>query len=511
MSKNGLPPGWERATLEDVTVPKRSVAKPADFPSLPYVGMEHVESETMRLLGTVPAGTLRSNALRFSPGDVLYGRLRPYLNKVLQPTFEGLCSAEFIVFPESHALDPNYLRYFLNSWRFKRFASGLNAGDRPRVDWNQLKSHPLPIPPLLEQRRIVAAIEEQFARLDAGVAALERTRINLKRYRASVLKAAVEGRLTERWREEHPDVEDAKTLLQRILEERRARWEEDQLARYDAKGQNPPKNWRSKYKEPVAPDSRDLSVLPEGWTQATVSQLNRFVRYGSSAKTSNDPSGVPFLRMGNIIEGSLDTKKLKYLPVDHSEFPELLLKVGDLLFNRTNSAELVGKSAVYKGTPDPCSYASYLIGVRLADKCLSDYVSYFLNSSHGRAWVASIVSQQVGQANVNGTKLQALTLPLPPLAEQEEIVAEVERRLSVAEGVEAQVQAGLKRAARLRQAILKRAFEGRLVPQDPADEPAEALLERIRAERAANAKPKRKGRSRTPRPARTGGAQPELF
>jgi len=104
-------------------------------------------------------------------------------------------------------------------------------------------------------------------------------------------------------------------------------------------------------------------------------------------------------------------------------------------------------------------------------------------------------------------------LPLPPLAEQEEIVAEVERRLSVAEGVEAQVEAGLKRAARLRQAILKRAFEGRLVPQDPADEPAEALLERIRIERAAaNGKPKREGRARASRPSRAGGGgQAGLF
>jgi len=103
-----------------------------------------------------------------------------------------------------------------------------------------------------------------------------------------------------------------------------------------------------------------------------------------------------------------------------------------------------------------------------------------------------VVSQQVGQANVNGTKLQALTFPLPPLAEQEEIVAEVERRLSVVEEVEAQVEAGLKRAQRLRQSILKRAFEGRLVPQDPSDEPAGALLERIRQERATREKPKGK-------------------
>jgi type I restriction enzyme, S subunit len=126
-----------------------------------------------------------------------------------------------------------------------------------------------------------------------------------------------------------------------------------------------------------------------------------------------------------------------------------------------------------------CSFASYLIRVRLLDGVMPDLLAYYLNSTLGRAWIASVVTQQVGQANVNGTKLQALAIPVPPAAEQARIVAEVERRLSLIDDLEAVVSANLKRAGRLRQAILKRAFEGKLVPQDPADEPAEALLARI--------------------------------
>src|SRR5437667_3543777 len=128
--------------------------QPIEFPTLPYVGMEHVESEAMRLIGTVPASELKSSAVRFWPGDVLYGRLRPYLNKVLRPDFEGLCSPEFLVFREPVNLDSRYLQYFLNSWSFKEFASHLNEGDRPRVDWSQLKVFPFPLAPLPEQHRI---------------------------------------------------------------------------------------------------------------------------------------------------------------------------------------------------------------------------------------------------------------------------------------------------------------------------------------------------------------------
>ncbi|HET6381848.1 MAG TPA: restriction endonuclease subunit S, partial [Armatimonadota bacterium] len=201
------------------------------------------------------------------------------------------------------------------------------------------------------------------------------------------------------------------------------------------------------------------------------------------AKTSDDVEGVPVLRMGNIQRGALDLSSLKYLPENHAEFPELLLAGGELLFNRTNSPELVGKCAVYRGTPTRCSYASYLIALELLPGCHPDYLSYFVNSTLGRLWVASVVIQQVGQANVNGTKLKALVFPLPPVAEQHRIVAEVDRRLSIIDGLEAGVEANLKRAERLRQSILKRAFEGNLVPQDPNDEPASVLLERIRAER----------------------------
>jgi type I restriction enzyme S subunit len=141
------------------------------------------------------------------------------------------------------------------------------------ISQDQLGGLTLPLAPINEQRRIVGKIEELFSDLDAGVAALERARANLKRYRAAVLKAAVEGRLTTQWRVEHPNVEPATTLLTRILKERRARWEADQLAKYAAKGKQPPKGWREKYEEPTPPDTTDLPELPPTWCWVTVEQL----------------------------------------------------------------------------------------------------------------------------------------------------------------------------------------------------------------------------------------------
>jgi type I restriction enzyme S subunit len=317
------------------------------------------------------------------------------------------------------------------------------------IETQRLLDYEIPLAPPEQQKAIVAEIEKQFSRLDEAVANLKRVKANLKRYKAAVLKAAVEGKLTEEWRKAHPDVEPASELLKRILAERRAKW-----------------NGKGKYKEPKAPHIAASGSLPEGWTSATVEQVSSVVQYGSSVKTSEDPTGIPVLRMGNIADGKLRFADLKYLPESHEEFPELLLDPGDVLFNRTNSAELVGKTAVYQGNPRLCSFASYLIRARLLNGYLPEFFAYYINSVFGRAWIASVVTQQVGQANVNGTKLQALIIPLPCFEEQQQIVAEVERRFSIIEELEAEVGADLQRSERFRQSLLQQAFQGQLVKKE---------------------------------------------
>ena len=494
-----LPPGWAWATLAEIAqikggITKGQKRKPTDvIRSVPYLRVANVQRGYLDLseVKEIEATESEIEELKLVPGDVLFteGGDRDKLGRGWIWRGEiGLCIHQNHIFrarlksPELHA---KLISWYGNTAGQDYFArQGKQTTNLASINLTKLAAFPIPIPPANEQRRIVAEIEAHVSRIDAGMADLEQVRAKLRRQRAAVLKAACEGRLVptevELARAEGRDYEPADRLLARVAQVRRARWEADQLAKMTAQGKTPKgEAWRSKYQEPDAPPLQERAGLPEGWAWATVEQVTSAVQYGSSEKTDENPEGVPVLRMGNIVDGRLDLGKLKYLPVEHREFPDLLLDAGDLLFNRTNSAELVGKTAVYRGIPSPCSFASYLIRVRLIDGIMPDLLAYYLNSTLGRAWIASVVTQQVGQANVNGTKLQALAIPVPPAAEQARIVAEVERRLSLIDDLEAVVSANLKRAGRLRQAILKRAFEGKLVPQDPADEPAKALLARI--------------------------------
>ena len=345
-----------------------------------------------------------------------------------------------------------------------------------------------PVAPAAEQTRIVAKLEELLSDLDAGVAELKAAQKKLKQYRQSLLKAAVEGALTAEWRAKNPPAETGAQLLQRILTERRTRWEAKQLAKFAEQGKTPPKDWQKKYPEPVQPDTTDLPELPDGWVWASIDQLTVEQKYGSSSKTNEDPTGVPVLRMGNIQDGDLDFSNLKYLPVDHDEFPSLHLQDGDLLFNRTNSPELVGKTAVYRSQISPCSFASYLISVRFSGGYMPELASAFINSAHGKRWIKSVVVQQVGQANVNGSKLSALAVPVPPFKEQQEIISALHAQTNEITDQLKSVDISLKQSNAQRQNILRAAFAGQLVPQDLNDEPASVLLERIRAERAKREK-----------------------
>ncbi|WP_339074913.1 restriction endonuclease subunit S [Teredinibacter turnerae] len=350
-----------------------------------------------------------------------------------------------------------------------------------------------------EQTRIVEKLEELLSDLDNGVAALKAAQIKLTQYRQSLLKSAVEGSLTAEWRSQNTPSETGARLLERILKERRQRWEQQKLAEFKTKNQKPPKDWQKKYPEPVKPDTSNLPELPEGWVWANVDQLAWNKRYGSSSKTNDDTSGIPVLRMGNIQDGEIDFRNLKYLPQDHNEFPALLLSDGDLLFNRTNSAELVGKTAVFRDIGKPCSYASYLISVTFCDSYQPDLAAYFINSSLGKAWLSTVVNQTAGQANVNGTKLGELAIPVPPFDEQLAIIREMNSNQEQVSTQLENVELGIKQSESQRRNILKDAFSGKLVPQDPNDEPASILLDKVKAERVAQVKlPKPKRAKKKP-------------
>ena len=378
-----------------------------------------------------------------------------------------------------------YLKAYVNHFNLEGYVTGTT---RPKLTQAALNSIPIPLPPLAEQRRIVAAIETQFTRLDASVAALRRARANLKRYRASVLKDACEGRLVPTEAElassEGREYEPATVLLERILAERRARWESQEKR-------------RSKYKEPSAPDASTLPELPEGWVWASLESLSE-VRLGRqrSPKRAIGPNMHPYLRAANVTWEGLDLSDVKEMDFNPSELETYRLEPGDILLGEASgSPDEVGKPAVWDGPIGDCCFQNTLIRVR-ADSQLVAYLFYHLLSD-ARSGALGRAARGVGIHHLGAERMASWAVALPPLAEQRRIVAEVDRRLSVIQQAEATVEASLARAERLRQSILKQAFSGRLVPQDPDDEPASALLERMRAEREAEAEASRaaKGKS----------------
>lgn len=233
------------------------------------------------------------------------------------------------------------------------------------------------------------------------------------------------------------------------------------------------------------------------------------IQYGTSAKTALKEGGsdVPVIRMGNIQDGRLDLGDLKYLPAEHIDIKKTLLRDGDLLFNRTNSAELVGKSAVYSERMGAAVYASYLIRCRFAEGVESDWVNAVVNSDFGRRYIASVVTQQVGQANVNSAKMALMPIPVPPQPEQRTALKVLRDWEAALARPQLAARVALKRSKGLRSAILRSAFSGELAPQDPGDEPADTLLARIAAERES-AKPARRAKRAAARPRKRAAALP---
>ena len=351
----------------------------------------------------------------------------------------------------------------------------------------------IPIAPISTQCRIVAKIEELFSELDKGIESLKTARRQLEVYRQSVLKHAFEGRLTAQWREENKDkLETPEQLLARIKRERAVYGErqfqewrsavkiwEGGDRRTDKPKKPPSPKPLSKLDEHLYPG---LPQLPESWVWEKLGWMTCGVEYGTAAKSSKS-GRVPVLRMGNIQNGTFDWTDLVYTS-DNDEIAGYVLHDGDVLFNRTNSPDLVGKTAIYRGER-PAIFAGYLIRVNQIPTAVeSEYVNFFLNSDVARQYGNNVKTDGVNQSNINGAKLVNYPFPYCSIQEQREIVRILDETISIADDTEAKIHAEIERSVVLRQAILQTAFAGHLVAQDPNDEPASVLLEKIRTGRA---------------------------
>lgn len=348
---------------------------------------------------------------------------------------------------------------------------------------------PLPLPPKPEQAKLADAIESYFTRLDDVVATLERVRRNLKRYRASVLQAAVEGRLVPSEAElasaEGRNYEHASVLLERILANRRRRWEEAELAKIQAKGKVPKDDkWKAKYKEPDAPNSSDLPRLPEGWCWTRIDHAGR-VQLGRQRSPAHHTGAYmrPYLRVANVFEDRIDTRDVMSMNFTAKEFEIYRLRFGDILLNEGQSPHLVGRPAMYRDEVPGACFTNSLVRFQVSQGVDPRFaLNVFLAQLHMRRYLR-IAQITTNIAHLGAGRFAEIEFPLPPSAEQSRIADEVDRLMTTTYAALASVESELARVGRLRQSILKWAFEGKLVDQDPTDEPASELLERIRAER----------------------------
>lgn len=386
-------------------------------------------------------------------------------------------------------IDEKYFSFYLDTPFYWKAISEESMGIAVQnVNASKLKRLHFPLPPLPEQHRIVAMIEELFTQLDAGVTALTTALAQLKRYRQSVLKAALEGRLTEEWREIHPDEEPVSfTIEKRIISP------------------------NTKNEEKIT--NNEIIRLPPKWKWYSLEQLSWDAGYGTSIKCHSEEDGYPVLRIPNISNGTIDLSDLKYAPKSEIVRNDQFVAAGDLLIIRTNgSKNLIGQSALVHGQLNKqCLFASYLIRYRLLNsEPLQKWIATIWNSPDIRNWMMQAAATTAGQYNISMSKLNNLPIPVPPIEEQKEIVAEIERRFTIIDEMEKTIQQSLTQAERLRQSILKRAFDGKLVPQDPHDEPASLLLERIKKEKAT-LKAAAKGQKKTKRSGTSKTTQQELI
>ncbi|WP_086613702.1 restriction endonuclease subunit S [Acetobacter indonesiensis] len=418
-----LPQGWVETTLGEIVNLRSDKVDPTNVPEKPFIGLEAIEPHTSIILRVGQASEVKSTVACFEAGDVLYSRLRPYLNKVTCPDFSGVASAEILALKPSDAAEAEFVRRSIMTRGFLDFTAMLDKGDRPRVNYDEIAAFQLPLPPPPEQRRIVAKIDSLTGKSRRARDHLDHIPRLVEKYKQAILAAA----------------------------------------------------FRS----------------DEDWVR--VGDVITDIRYGTAKKCNYDGGAVPVLRIPNVQRGRIDLGDIKSANFDAKELLKLELRTGDILVIRSNgSLDLVGRCAIVDDMAAGMLFAGYLIRLRLdPTRCLPEYLHWFLQSSVARNAITNAAKSTSGVNNLNAQELQALELPLPSIAMQMERIASVETAFTWIDRLAADTNSARKLVDHLDQGVFAKAFKGELVPQDPTDEPASALLERIRAERAAAPKAKR--------------------
>ncbi|MFA7275854.1 MAG: restriction endonuclease subunit S [Pseudobdellovibrionaceae bacterium] len=406
-----------------------------------------------------------------------------------------------INFPE---IVNNYAFYFLRS-KFSEINTRAKGVGIPHVDPNLLWNYRFPIPPINEQKRIVAKIEEFFSELDKGIESLKTAREQLKVYRQAVLKHAFEGKLTADWREKNKDkLESAEQLLIRIKREREEHYQQ-QLKEYAAaikawekngeKGKKPSKPSKPKN---FTTERSTFSDVPNSWVWECIGNLNTEIfdgPFGSNLKTSDYiDEGVRVIRLENI--GQMEFIEDKYSYISEEKYESIkkhTVHPGDIIFSSfiiENIRLVILPENIERAINKADCFCVRVNGTLLR----KDYLATFLLTRHAYKQIESEI-HGIGRPRINTTQLKSFLVPVCSSAEQDEIMAELSKTLSLILNAENTIDGELQKSEALRQSILKKAFSGQLVAQDPNDEPASVLLKRIRAEKESQS-PQRKTKSK---------------
>lgn len=429
-----LPLGWTRARLADVAALVKDSADPQTVPDAPYVGLEHIEAQTMRLLDHGHGADVKSTKTTFHAGDVLYGKLRPYLNKVARPEFDGICSTDILVLRGSLAVDSGYLANYINQISFADQAHHLSSGmELPRVGWNALSQLEIAFPESkAEQRRIVTLI--------AGVRKIQadaedhlgKARRAVEAFRQAVIAAACTGRLTADWRERHP---------------------------------------RASFEAPITVrgNAGPLVDTPDSWVWLhlrDVADVRGGVQKGAKLKPGEPTREVPYLRVANVQRGWLDLSEIKTIAAPESKIAQLTLQPGDLLFNEGGDRDKLGRGWVWEGQLGECIHQNHVFRARLRNGEMQPRFYSWYGNTVGASYFVDQGKQTVNLASLSMTRLKELPVPVPPFEEQAEIVRRVDRLLAVNDRLQQRVEAATHRVERSSQAVLAKAFRGELTNGD---------------------------------------------
>jgi restriction endonuclease S subunit/predicted ATPase len=492
-----LPKGWVRTTLGRVCLPIENV-QPEDTPdtSFTYFDIGGIDNEKNRIAETktlIGANSPSRARQALQKNDILFSTVRTYLRKIAPVEHDytnPVASTGFAVIRAAEGVSPQFLLFQVLSEDFLEPLNRLQSGTSyPAVRARDIFAQPILLPPTSEQERIVSKLSAAFSAIERAETAARRAQVRLQLYRTAVLEAALTGELTREWRNDKQRTKGAKTetgeaLLKRLLVSRRARWEEAYSQWLHASGKIPKDDtWKLRYSLPEPPDVDGLGHLPKDWVWGSLDQCFQVERGRFSVRPRNDPAyyngKYPFVQIGDLPpEGGVISEYSQTLN-------ERGLGVSRQFPRGTILLAIVGATIANSGVLgfDACCPDS-LVAIQSSETALLGFADLWLRANKLKLRNAAVASG--GQPNINLQILRPFAIPLPPVVEQIEIVHLVESRLSAAAKLTATLELQLANGRAVRQALLREAFSGRLVSQNPDDESASMLLDHIHAARVQN-------------------------